>query len=126
MSRSDVMFPEWSKLGFDWSLSYDDWISLFKRMGFTIIQTEEPQIKSWEHGPDYFYTNVVAISKDYSLKFELKFSFGRDGNTRYSRSTLYSIGVYSKDYSYDYGGHIGKKTFYNIEDFLRKEPKKYL
>ena len=126
MSGADVMFPEWSKLGFDWSLSYDDWISLFKRMGFTIIQTEEPQIKSWEHGPDYFYTNVVAISKDYSLKFELKFSYGRDGNTLYSRSTLYSIGVYSKDYSYDYGGHIGKKTFYNIEDFLRKEPKKYL
>jgi hypothetical protein len=95
-------------------------------MGFTIIQTEEPQIKSWEHGPDYFCTNVVAISKDYSLKFELGFSYGIDGNTRYSRSTLYSISVYSKDYSFDYGGHIGKKTFNNIEDFLRKEPKKYL
>ena len=126
ITSSDIMFPEWSRLGFDFKLSYNDWISLFKRMGFTIIQTEEPQIKSWEHGPDYFYTKVVAISKDYSLKFELEFSFGRDGNTRYSRSTLYSISVYSKDFSYDYGGHIGKKTFYNIEDFLRKEPKKYL
>ena len=126
ITSSDKMFPEWSRLGFDFKLSYNDWISLFKRMGFTIIQTEEPQIKSWEHGPDYFDTKVVAISKDYSLKFKLEFSFGRDGNTRYSRSTLYSINVYSKDYSYDYGGHIGKKTFYNIEDFLRKEPKKYL
>ncbi len=126
ITSSHIMFPEWSRLGFDFKLSYNDWISLFKKMGFTIIQTEEPQIKSWEHGPDYFYTKVVAISKDYSLKFELEFSFGSDGNTRYSRSTLYSISVYSKDYSYDYGGHIGKKTFYNIEDFLRKEPKKYL
>ena len=126
ITNSDIMFSEWSRLGFDWKLSYNDWISLFKRMGFTIIQTEEPKIKSWEHGPDYLDTTVVAISKDYSLKFELKFSFGREGNTQYSRSTLYSISVYSKDYSYDYGGHIGKKTFYNIEDFLRKEPKKYL
>ena len=126
ITSSDIMFPEWSRLGFDWKLSYNDWISLFKRMGFTIIQTEEPRIESWEHGPDYFYTKIVAISKDYSLKFELVFSYGSDGNTRYSRSTLYSISVYSKDYSYDYGGHICKKTFYNIEDFLRKEPKKYL
>ena len=126
ITKRDIMFSEWSRLGFNWKLSYNDWISLFKRMGFTIIQTEEPRIESREHGPDYFYTKVVARSKDYSLKFELDFSFGRDGNTRYSRSTLYSISVYSKDYSYDYGGHIGKKTFYNIEDFLRKEPKKYL
>lgn len=120
ITNSDIMFPEWSRLGFNWKLSYNDWISLFKKMGFTIIQTEEPQIKSWEHGPDYFCTKVVAISKNYSLKFELNFSYGRDGNTRYSRSTLYSISVYSKDY------HIGKRTFYNIEDFLREEPKKYL
>lgn len=126
ITSSDIMFPEWSRLGFDFKLSYNDWISLFKSMGFTIIQTEEPRIKSWEHGSDYFHTTVVAISKDYSLKFELHFSFGRDGNTLYSPSTLYSISVYSKDYSFDYGGHIGKKTFYNIEDFLRKEPKKYL
>lgn len=91
------MFPEWSRLGFNWKLSYNDWISLFKKMGFTIIQIEEPQIKSWEHGPDYFDTKVVAISKDYSLKFELHFAYGRDGNTRYSPSTLYSISVSSKD-----------------------------
>lgn len=125
MSRSDVMFSEWSKLGFDWSLSYDDWISLFKKMGFTVIQTKEPRIKSWEHGPDYFDAELVTISKDYSLKFDLQFSFGEDGSTRYSQSTLYSIEIYSKDYCFDYGGHIGK-TFYNIEDFLRTEPKKYL
>ena len=126
MSRSDVMFSEWSKLGFDWSLSYDDWISLFKKMGFTVIQTKEPRIKSWEHGPDYFDAELVTISKDYSLKFDLQFSFGEDGSTRYSQSTLYSIGIYSKDYCFDYGNTVGNKTFYNIEDFLRKEPKKYL
>ena len=112
MTKSDVMFPEWSKLGFNWKLSYDDWISLFKRMGFTIIQTKEPQIKSWEHGPDYLGAKFVAMSNDYSLKFELDFSFGREGSTQYSRSTLYSISVFSKDYSFDYGS-LWKKTFYN-------------
>lgn len=37
-----------------------------------------------------------------------------------------SVFLQKTNYSYDYGGHIGKKTFYNIEDFLREEPKKYL
>lgn len=120
------MFPEWRKFGFDWSLSYDDWISLFKRIGFTVVQTKEPRITSWEHGPDYLDAELVVISKDNSLKFELCFSYGEDGAMRYSQSTLYSISVYSKDYCFEYGGSVGNKTFYNIEDFLRKEPKKYL
>lgn len=126
MTHFETMFPEWSKLGFDWKLSYNDWILLFKKMGFTVIQTEEPRVESWENHPDYLQAKLVTISKDFSLKFELEFSYGKEGTTRYSQSTLYSISVYSKDYSFDYGGHIGKKTFYNIEDFRRKEPKKYL
>ena len=30
MTRSDKMFPEWNKFDFDWNLSYNEWISLFR------------------------------------------------------------------------------------------------
>lgn len=91
--NDEIMFPEWSKLGFDWCISYNDWISLFKRIGFTIIQIQEPRVTSWEHGPDYLDAEFVATSKDYLLKFKLKFSYGKDGSTQISPSTLYSITV---------------------------------
>ena len=126
MTRSDKMFPEWNKFDFDWNLSYNEWISLFKKYGFTVIQTKEPRVSSWEHGPDYLEAELVTVSKDYSLKFKLNFSYGRDGCTQESCSTLYSISVSSESYSSDYGGSIGEENFYNLEDFCRIEPKKYL
>ena len=126
MTRSDKMFPEWNKFDFDWNLSYNEWISLFKKYGFTVIQTKEPRVSSWEHGPDYLEAELVTVSKDYSLKFKLDFSYGRDGCTQESCSTLYSISVSSESYSFDNGGSIGEENFYNLEDFCRTEPKKYL
>ena len=120
MTHSDKMFPEWNKFDFDWNLSYNEWISLFKKYGFTVIQTKEPRVSSWEHGPDYLEAELVTVSKDYSLKFKLDFSYGRDGCTPKSCSTLYSISVFSESYSFD------SENFYNIEDYCRNEPKKYL
>lgn len=99
---------------------------MFKKYAFTVIQTKEPRVSSWEHGPNYLEAELVTISKDYSLKFKLEFGYGRDGCTQNSCSTLYSIMVCSGSYSYDYGGSIGDENFYNLEDFCRKEPKKYL
>lgn len=122
------MFPEWSELGFNWELSYNDWVSLFKRMGFTVIQTIEPEVCSGGDEPDFLSATLVSISKDRSLKFQLCFScrpYGMRGTTTDSPSTLYSIDVYSKGYSLknDYGE---EETFYNIEDIYSNGHNKYL
>ena len=90
------MFPKWVSLGFSWDLSYDGWISVFKKLGFKIVQTKHPRIESWEHGPDYFSACFVAIANDDTIKFELDFAFNRDGGKySISRKTLYSISVTS-------------------------------
>ena len=124
MTSGNEMFVEWEGFGFDWGLSYLEWVELFKRLGFIVKQTQTPRVKSWEHGPDYLDAKFIARSADSSLKFELEFGYGREGNTQNSPSTLYSISAYSNRYKEGEGIHL--KTFWNIEDIYRKDPIKYL
>ena len=124
MTSGDEMFVEWEGFGFDWGLSYLEWVELFKRMGFIVKQTETPRVKSWEHGPDYLAAKFIARSADSSVKFKLQFDYGREGSTQNSPSTLYSISVYSNRYKRGEGIHL--QTFWNIDDLYRKDPIKYL
>ena len=124
MTSGDEIFSEWIRLGFDWGLSYVEWAELFKRLGFSVKQTETPRVKSWEHGPDYLKARFIARSADSSLKFELEFMCGREGNTQDSPSTLYSISVYSNRYKCGEGIHL--KTFWTMDDLYRKDPIKFL
>ena len=124
MTDNDEMFSEWIAYGFDWELSYAEWVDLFKKMGFVVKQIETPRVKSWEHGPDYLSARFIARSADSSLKFNLHFSYGREGSSQDSPSTLYSISVYSN--LYRYGEGIYQETFWNIDDKYRKDPIKIL
>ena len=110
MTCFDEMYIEWIPYGFDWKLSYVEWAEVFKRLGFIVKQTQTPRVKSWEHGPDYLEAKFIARSADSSLKFELQFSFGREGRTQNSPSTLYSISVYSNRYKTGEGIHL--QTFW--------------
>ena len=124
MTCFDEMYIEWFAYGFDWKLSYVEWIKVFKRLGFIVKQTQTPRVKSWEHGPDYLEAKFIARSADSSLKFELQFDFGCEGSTQNSPSTLYSIRVYSNRYKSGEGIHL--QTFWNLDDLYRKDPIKFL
>ena len=124
MTCFDEMYIEWIPYGFDWKLSYVEWAEVFKRLGFIVKQTQTPRVKSWEHGPDYLEAKFIARSADSSLKFELQFSFGREGSTQNSPSTLYSISVYSNRYKTGEGIHL--QTFWNLDDLYRTDPIKFL
>ena len=110
ITRGEEMFVEWEGFGFDWGLSYQEWVELFKRMGFIVKQTQTPRVKSWEHGPDYLDAKFVARSADSSLKFILEFAFGREGSTQNSPSTLYLITVCSNKYKFGEGIHLSAST----------------
>ena len=92
--NDDDMFPEWEELGFDWNLSYNEWIELFKDWDYDIDVVTPPHKEFWKE-QNYWYLDatVRAIAPDDSVYFKLKFSYGRNGYKQNSRGTLYSIRV---------------------------------
>ncbi len=94
ITNSNDMFPEWEDLGFDWNLSYNEWIELFKDWDYDIDVVTPPHKELWEE-KNYWYLDatVRAIAPDDSVYFELEFSYGRNGYKQKSQGTLYSISV---------------------------------
>lgn len=80
--------PLWAKYGFNWSLSYLQWLELFRSMAFTVIIEDEPQIErcnsKWYMGKSFddleerfvLRALIKAHSKDGSLSYTLKFDYG--------------------------------------------------
>jgi superfamily II DNA or RNA helicase len=92
-------FPlAWNSKGFSWELSYNEWIDLFKNMGFNIEITRQPYIMLLE-GRDYFCAVFKAFSPDRTLAFELEFFGWKNGAYTTSPNTLYYIRV-------EYGGKL--------------------
>jgi hypothetical protein len=52
--------PEsWLDLGFEWSKSYDQWISWLEDLGYTIEIDKKPSVKRWESYGS-FHASVYA------------------------------------------------------------------
>ena len=92
MTHGRPIFREWEDLGFDWNLSYNEWIELFKDWDYDIDVVTPPQKKFWKE-QNYWYLSakVRAIAPDDSVYFELRFDYGRNGYKQNSRGTLYAI-----------------------------------
>ena len=118
LTSGDEMPKIWEIRGFKWDLSYEQWIELFKKLNFKVVQTKSPRISSWEDRkrPNYFDADFVAIAKDNSIKFQLNFSYGEKGTRANSKSTLYSIKACSPSYDAGYTNGIGMRIdFDNLE-----------
>ena len=96
MTHYQPMFQEWKEMGFSWDLSYRDWKKLFLDMGYGIYVQQEPRMEYWdERGYWYLSAKFTVWSPDYSIHFDLDFSFGEYGYSEFSNRTLYSIKAYS-------------------------------
>ena len=85
--NSDMMPEKWTQLGLNWRLSYNDWLTLFHKMGFTIEHLSLPKVQIRA-----FYARFTATAPDQSFEMELDFNYG-NGHTANSKGTLYSITV---------------------------------
>lgn len=90
--------PLWQSKGFSWNLSFDEWLGVFKEMGYKIEVVKEPRQKKY-HGRDTLSAEFEALSPDGALLFDLDFNYGEDGYLTSSPKTLYAITV-------DYQGSI--------------------
>jgi hypothetical protein len=97
-TRDESDFPSlWKSKGFDWNLSYEEWIEVFEKMGFIITVTRQPN----QHNA--LNAEFEALSSDKILNFILFFDYGEDGYYTSSPNTLYSITV-------DFKGDTAEKT----------------
>jgi hypothetical protein len=98
--NTDGVPNKWMKyLGFDFNLSYNQWMKLLEQHGFSIEIITEPN----EHEPysdrETFNAELKAISKTGSTEITFNFSMGNDhgeGSTRESIRSLYGISVEAK------------------------------
>ena len=82
--------PKWKSKGFSWNRSYDEWMNVFKNLGFTITVTHQPSLKVYS-GRNMLSAQFEALSSDGTLLFILDFEFGEDGYLTSSPKTLNSI-----------------------------------
>lgn len=89
VTNGDPMPEKWQRLGLDWRLSYDEWLALFKKMGFAIEHARSP-------GTEYnaLSAEFVATAPDGSFTMRMNFNYGNqngEGRRTSSRNSLYSI-----------------------------------
>ena len=64
--------PLWKSKGFSWDNSYEEWLEVFKKLGFKIEVTEEPSQMEYS-GHDTLSAEFWATSPDGALSFDLDF-----------------------------------------------------
>ncbi len=63
--------------GFNWNLSYSDWMDILKKAGFVIKVNKEPQTRNWQ-GRNTLEARFTAFSPSGYTKFE----FNQDGSKK--------------------------------------------
>ena len=89
------MPAKWEKSGFNWRLSYDEWVALFQKLGFTINHVKSPITVEYS-GRKTLQAQFVATAPDQTFRMELGFNYGNDNGEGYStksKGSLYSISV---------------------------------
>lgn len=89
----DGALPQkWRNNGFDWRLSYNEWIDLFTEQEYTISIAKLPEVVEF-NGYDSFSAKIVATKMHpYPISVTLDFQYS-GGISEDSKKTLYSISV---------------------------------
>ena len=91
----NAFFPSiWESKGFSWDNSYDEWMDVFKKLGFNVTVKQQPSQKDFS-GRTTLSARFEALSPDGKLLFEMIFDCGDAGCYTSSPKTLYTIIVTS-------------------------------
>ena len=81
----------WQRHGFKWELSFQEWLDLLEKLGFSVAVTREPTTEEFQ-GRDCFSAEITTKSTSEPVEVKFNFNYG-DGKTRHALHTLYSINV---------------------------------
>lgn len=92
--RSDGMPDKWRAYGFNWDLSYNEWVNLFKKLGYPTLATEKPNVRLRD-GAKFFDAELTTLVKtpNGAMQITLNFTNGFGKTTVNDRGTLFSIVV---------------------------------
>jgi hypothetical protein len=92
LSKSEGMPDEWTQAGFDWRLSYNEWLQLLEKLGFAVETKEPPHAVSYQDreclGARIAGTRIEDVG---TVEFEFAFNYGEKGAGVDDKATLYSI-----------------------------------
>ena len=97
LTYSYALPDKWRKCGFDWSLSYNNWIKLFESLGFNIAHVTLPK-KEWYSGKRTLVAEFKAskkISRNLQLVFEMHFNYSQKTSVN-SKGTVYSMNIWGR------------------------------
>ena len=102
-SYRDDIPGQWKESGFDWKLSYTDWLLLLEKLRFKVDITKEPISKIFNGKKVLFaeITSTLKIENDLSMKFVFNFEYGKSDSVD-GAETLYRISVSKLKESSDY------------------------
>jgi hypothetical protein len=91
IAKGIYAIPErWRALGFDWDISYNQWVSLLQRLGYSVRIEEPPRVVKYD-GHDSFSAKISAV-KQTRIPVEITLGFDySEGTTSESKRTLYYI-----------------------------------
>lgn len=87
IEKSDPVPLKWKSMGFSWDNSYDEWVNVFKTLGYNINVKHQPKVLDG----NVLYAEFDALSQDGTLLFCMNFKYGENGSQTSSPNTLYSI-----------------------------------
>lgn len=94
ITHSDALPEKWEdNLGLNWRMSYNQFLSFFRKLGFSINVDKAPFTKEYS-GRKTLSADVTATSADGHLIFDLDFDYGNgngEGYSTNSANTLYSM-----------------------------------
>ena len=90
LTRYDPIPEPWKELGFQWGLSYDQWLCLLKEMRYLITVEEQPRVIPFDLVGALSAKIVGRRQAPYPYLIELDFNLSRDQTTT-STGTLYSM-----------------------------------
>jgi hypothetical protein len=89
---SDPIPEQWRTLSFDWEISYNQWLILLQRLGYSITVKVPPHVVKYS-GHDSLSAKITATKQTHiPVKIELDFNYS-EGTKTDSKGTLYSIRV---------------------------------
>jgi hypothetical protein len=90
--RVGGMPREWARYGFDWSLSYNDWRKLFKKLGYETVVTQAPTVVARDSAK-FFEAELMTVLKTPQGKILVTLSFanGFGQTAAKDKGTLFSI-----------------------------------
>ena len=88
--------PEWEKLGYSPSLSYNDWITFLKSQGYEVKVVIAPHLEKWQ-GQDSLSAELRAFRQT-PIEHIIELDFSYSGYSKFTdKNTLYSFRILTDD-----------------------------